>query len=124
MTKNKELATRAGSSIKTGTMPPDVADLLEYALNEVEPKIKTKRGTGSTIETKIGGRKLVITVSKPKRGRQKEYSPALNLAEIKELTEMMDRHGMEFMQFENDDFKLFITKDKNGFPFVIEGEPA
>lgn len=49
----------------------DVADLVEYAVNETKPKIKTKRGVGSEFEIKVGRQKFVVVVTKQKRAKKR-----------------------------------------------------
>lgn len=61
-----------GSSLKTGTTEADVADLVEFAINENEPTLKTKRGVGSTIKIKIGGRQWKITVRPARRPNKRK----------------------------------------------------
>ena len=50
-------------SKKTHTTPAEVADLVEYAINESKPDVKTSRGVGGEIEIAVGRRKFIIEVS-------------------------------------------------------------
>lgn len=50
-------------SEKTHTTPAEVADLVEFAINESKPDVKTKRGVNGEIEIAVGQRKFIIEVS-------------------------------------------------------------
>jgi len=52
------------TTLKTKTTDADVADLVEYAINETKPKIKTRRGIGNSVELEIGRVKFLVKVEK------------------------------------------------------------
>lgn len=52
---------------QTSVTTEDIADLVEFSINETKPKVKTKRGIGNEIELKLDRRKFIVTVTKSKR---------------------------------------------------------
>lgn len=51
------------------TTPAEIIDLVEYSLNEVKPKLKTKRGSANEFELSVGRQKFIVKVE-PKRRKQ------------------------------------------------------
>ena len=79
MTRNAALPRAKNKVLKAETTASDVADLVEYSINETEPKLKTSRGTGDEVLVKIGGRKWMIKVYK--RPTKRELTRQRKLAE-------------------------------------------
>lgn len=57
--------------MKTNTTGAEIADLVEFAINETKPQIKTRRGFGNEIELEINRIKFVVKVEKTP-GKKKE----------------------------------------------------
>ncbi len=56
------------------TTAADIADLIEFSINETKPTVKTKRGAGSLIELKVGRRKFLLSVCRPLRRKKAKKS--------------------------------------------------
>jgi hypothetical protein len=61
--------------MKTKTTTADIADMVEYSLNETKPTVKTRRGTNDEIELKLGRVRSLVKVTKPVR-KQKAKAQA------------------------------------------------
>lgn len=66
------LSAIAKKPTTTAATAADVADLVEYAINEAKPNVKTKRGADSAIELKIGRRKFIVSVLRPVRRKSRK----------------------------------------------------